>query len=164
MGGQENSVEFRLSLQLPRDEMSVPVARNVAGYALDALGVQPDFIDDIKLALSEATTNVLRHTRDGDVYEIALTTVNAYCVIEVIDRGHGFAADDLGHGDAAIDAEEGRGIQLMRALVDRLHFESRPEQGTIVRLEKRLALREGAPIERLAVADGEQPAVAEPLG
>lgn len=153
-----------MSLQLPRDEMSVPVARKVAGYTLDALGVQRDYTDDIKVALSEAATNVLRHTRDGDLYEVALSTVNDSCVIEVIDRGHGFVADELGHGDAATDAEQGRGIQLMRALVDRLHFESRPDEGTIVRLEKRLALREGAPIERLAVKDDQRPTVPEPLG
>jgi hypothetical protein len=32
----------------------------------------------------------------------------------------------------------------MRLLVDRLAFESRPEEGTVVHLQKRLELQEGA--------------------
>jgi hypothetical protein len=37
----------------------------------------------------------------------------------------------------------------MRALVDRLEFQSRPTDGTVVHLEKRLSWASDAPIARL---------------
>ena len=58
------------------------------------------------------------------------------CVIRVVDTGHGFDFASPGLGTAEITAEQGRGIQLMRALVDRVRFLSKPEEGTIVHLEK----------------------------
>ena len=71
------------------------------------------------------------------------------CVIEVIDAGRGFDADQLGHAEADPGAEEGRGILLIRTLVDRVNFRSRPERGMVVHLEKRLRLSEGSPLQRL---------------
>ena len=43
----------------------------------------------------------------------------------------------------------GRGLLLMRALMDRIHFESRPEQGTVVHLVKKLDF-DVAPLRRAA--------------
>ena len=43
-----------------------------------------------------------------------------------------------------LDQDSGRGIVLMRLLVDRIAFESRPEDGTVVHLQKRLDLEEDA--------------------
>ncbi len=41
--------------------------------------------------------------------------------------------------------ESGRGLAIMRACVDDVTLSSRPEQGTVVSLRKRMAWREGAP-------------------
>jgi anti-sigma regulatory factor (Ser/Thr protein kinase) len=45
--------------------------------------------------------------------------------------------------------EQGRGMALMAALVDSVHFESRPEAGTIVHLVKDLTMRPDGPLDRL---------------
>jgi hypothetical protein len=47
-------------------------------------------------------------------------------------------------GDVALDQDSGRGIVLMRLMVDRIGFESRPEDGTVVHLQKHLELEENA--------------------
>ena len=44
-------------------------------------------------------------------------------------------------------AEEGRGIHLMRALVDTVVFTSRPHKGTVVHLEKKLEWQPGSVIQ-----------------
>lgn len=129
-------MQIKLSLSLPRDQMSVPVARHVASQALATLGVEADCISDIEVALTEACTNVLDHVGDDDEYDVIVGVEGDLCVIEVIDTGHGFDAAMLGLRDAELSAEEGRGIQLIRALVDRVRFTNREEQGTIVHLEK----------------------------
>lgn len=135
-------IEFRLCL--PRDAVSVPITRHIAAHALDQLGVDADCASDIEIALTEACTNVLDHAGEDDDYEVRLQLSDHLCVIQVIDAGGGFDPRPLGHEDAAHSAEAGRGIQLMRALVDRVHFTSREQQGTIVHLEKDLVLRENA--------------------
>src|SRR4051812_1542251 len=114
------------------------------------LGVSEDCLTDIEIALTEACTNVLDHAAQGDEYEVVAGLDDSRCVIEVIDTGRGFDAEQLGHGEADPTSEQGRGIQLIRALVDRVHFRSRPEAGMIVHLEKDLKFEAGSPLQRLA--------------
>lgn len=143
-------MEIKFTLQLPRDALSVPVVRRVLNSSMKTLGVSDDCLDDIEIALTEACTNVLDHAAQGDEYEVVAGLDDSMCVIEVVDTGRGFDADHLGHADAEPTAEEGRGIQLIRSLVDRVHFRSRPETGMIVHLEKELDFTDGSPLQRLA--------------
>ena len=142
-------MEFKLTLALPRDEFSVPIARNVLKNSLNVLGVRASVVHDIELALTEACTNVLDHAVDSDEYEVSAGVDGTACVLEVIDRGAGFDGSTKGLGDADPSAEDGRGIQLMRALVDKVTFTSRPQVGTVVHLEKELEWYEDAPIKKL---------------
>ncbi len=142
------------TLQLPRDALSVPVMRGVLTASLNSVRVNRDCVNDIAIAITEACTNVLEHSADDDEYEVTARIHDDVCEIAVIDTGHGFDADSLGRGNADISAESGRGIQLMRALVDRVAFVSRPEAGTIVHLEKRLLLEADSPLRALGAGDG----------
>jgi serine/threonine-protein kinase RsbW len=142
-------MEIKLTLALPRDEYSVPVARRVLARAMDVLGVDDSVVADIELALTEACTNVLDHAADTDEYEVSAGIDGTVCVIEVVDRGGGFDSVGKGLTDADPSAEDGRGIQLMRALVDKVTFTSRPQTGTVVHLEKQLAWDEGSLIKQL---------------
>ncbi len=142
-------MEIKLTLALPRDEFSVPVARRVLSRAMDVLGVEEVVVADIELALTEACTNVLDHAADTDEYEVSAGIDGTVCVIEVIDRGRGFDSSQLGLVEADPAAEDGRGIQLMRALVDKVTFTNRPQVGTVVHLEKQLVWHEDSVIKRL---------------
>ena len=142
-------MEFKLTLALPRDEYSVPIARRVLKNSLAVLGVRDEVVHDIELALTEACTNVLDHAGDSDQYEVSAGIDGTVCVLEVIDRGDGFDGSTKGLVDAEPHAEDGRGIQLMRALVDKVTFTSRPQVGTVVHLEKQLEWDDAAPIHRL---------------
>ena len=142
-------MEIKLSLALPREELSVPVVRRVLKSSLEALGVESDVVHDIQVALTEAVTNVLDHATHGEEYEVSAGVDGDICVIEIVDRGAGFDGSELGHGEAHPSAEEGRGIQIMRALVDKVTFTNIPTIGTVVHLEKRLEWTEAAAIKRL---------------
>ena len=142
-------MEIKLTLALPRDEYSVPVARRVLARSMDVLGVDWTVVADIELALTEACTNVLDHAADTDEYEVSAGIDGTLCIIEVIDRGGGFDGDSAGRLAADPSAEDGRGIQLIRALVDTVTFTSRPQVGTVVHLEKQLAWGDDSVIKRL---------------
>jgi anti-sigma regulatory factor (Ser/Thr protein kinase) len=134
-------MELSLALSLPRDEQTVPVARHIVRNAMEQVGVDESGIYDFELALSEACTNVLLHSGPGDEYKVRLDLEDRLGVIRVIDVGHGFDSAKLQEVDPLDDE---RGLGLMQALVDRAHFTSRPEAGTIVTLEKVLTYADDA--------------------
>jgi len=142
------AVQITLTLCLPRDEETIAVARHIATNAIEEVGVIDDAVHDIAVALTEACTNVLKHSGPGDEYEVSLEVDGAQCIIRVVDTGHGFDSTSLGLADADVSAEQGRGIQLMRALVDQVKFISKPEAGTIVHLEKTLTFADDSLLAR----------------
>jgi serine/threonine-protein kinase RsbW len=146
-------VVITFSLCLPRDAASVPVVRRLCKSALDDLGVHETCVSDIELAVTEACTNVLKHANGtNDDYETTVAIDDHDCTIRVVDAGRGFDASSHGRHEAGGDAESGRGIHLIRALVDNVEFISRPEDGTVVHLEKRLVFTPGSVLQRLADA------------
>ena len=70
--GRGRPVEILLSLSLPRDADSVPVARHIVRRALAEVGVTDDCTHDVELALSEACSNVLLHSGPGREYDVRL--------------------------------------------------------------------------------------------
>jgi serine/threonine-protein kinase RsbW len=142
-------MEIKLTLALPRDQLSVPVVRRILKASLETLEIEQATIGDIEVVLTEACTNVLDHADGADEYEVSAGIDGGQCVIEVFDRGGGFDGSLHGLAEAEPHAEEGRGIQLMRALVDRLEFTTKPALGTVVHLEKQLTWQNGAVITRL---------------
>ena len=137
-------MELSLSLTLPRDKQTVPVARHIVRNAMEQVGVEETCIYDIVLALSEASTNVLLHSGPGDQFVVRLDLEDRLGVIRVIDVGHGFDSAKLQATGNLLDSEGGRGLGLMEALVDRVDFTSRPEAGTVVTLEKVLTYSDEA--------------------
>jgi serine/threonine-protein kinase RsbW len=121
-------MELSLALTLPRDEQTVPVARHVVRNAMDQAGVEATCVYDLELALSEACTNVLLHSGPGDQYIVRLDMEDEIGRIRVVDVGHGFDSARLQAGDALPEAERGRGLGLMRALVDRVRGRYQPNQ------------------------------------
>ena len=71
------------------------------------------------------------------------------CAISVIDTGRGFDATTLTHAMPDPSSPHGRGVALMRALVDRIEFTSQPETGTIVHLTTTLTPIPGGPLDQL---------------
>jgi serine/threonine-protein kinase RsbW len=141
-----------MSLLLPRDELTVPVARHLTAGAMEQLGVDSGCASDIEVALTEACTNVILHSGPGDQYEVAIELDDEVCVIRIIDRGVGFDPEALADSDDH-SAESGRGMTLMHALVDQVVLQSRPEDGTIVHLEKTLEYQADSVMRRLTDED-----------
>lgn len=150
-------MEIDVALCLPREAETVAIVRDIAVAALVRLGVTHDCAEDIRLALSEACSNVVDHSEADDQYEVRLLVDQARCEIRVIDSGRGFDAGLLHEtAPAAADSPRGRGISMMKALVDNVTFESQPEEGTLVRLVKTLTLDETGALYRLVRDQGDQ--------
>jgi serine/threonine-protein kinase RsbW len=107
-------------------------------------------LGDLKLALTEACTNSVRHAYDGhDGYvEILYELHPDRIVVEVADEGGGFATPrglsaGLGSASAVTGAERellegGLGIAIIEALADELEIRERDAGGSSLRFVKRL--------------------------
>ncbi|HZO97427.1 MAG TPA: ATP-binding protein [Gaiellaceae bacterium] len=103
--------------------------------------VSEDTLADLKLALTEACTNSVRHAYDdGDgVVEILYELHDDRLVVEVTDTGEGFHNGAQGAPDAGDElVEGGLGIALIRAVADELDIEERNGGGSRLRFVKRL--------------------------
>jgi serine/threonine-protein kinase RsbW len=113
--------------------------------ALTAIaGVRPvsdETLYDLKLALTEACTNSVRHAyengREGNV-EIVYELQPDRLVIEVGDEGAGFELLDDSNGHNGELEEGGLGIEIIRALADEVEIGPRAEGGSRLRFVKLL--------------------------
>ncbi len=139
-------MRFNCSLSLPRDVRMVPVARHFCENAMAEFGVTKPCTAEVALALTEACANVVEHSDASNEFDIEIELDEKTCLIRVVDNGSGFDTA-VTMPAAAPDplAARGRGMFLMQALVDRIEFESQPEQGTVVKLVKQLEFGPSAP-------------------
>lgn len=86
----EPAADVRFCLVFPCDTISVPVMRHVLGDTLRKLGLAEDSVSDLLVAVTEACTNVLRHSGPGRGYEVVAIVGKSRCVLEVVDNGRGF--------------------------------------------------------------------------
>lgn len=134
------SLSISMELQLPRDNATVPIVRHILRTTLEEIRVVEDCIADVELAVTEACANVIEHATGDDAYEVRVSVTQQRCEIRIIDTGEGFQ-NNLADGFPAADAEHGRGLLIMRALMDTLSFDSEPEEGTVVHLTKGLEFK-----------------------
>ena len=131
-------MNIAFSVRLPVDEQSVPLVRGLLRQALEHLGVAETGIQEIVLALTEACANVVKHAGEHDEYEVDVDIDDRMCRITVLDNGGGFDVDSVSSTPPGSPLDGGRGLLLMRALVDRLQFKADGDGRHRVILEKQL--------------------------
>jgi serine/threonine-protein kinase RsbW len=139
------------SLHLRREAASVPLARRLLLGTMETAGVDPDVSYDLSLALSEACANAVEHGGEsGPQDSSAAYRVTAYldgekCRIEVTDSGPGFSPVRPPR-PTPMEAENGRGLCLIRELADHVQIGNKPGRGAVVSFDKILKWRKDAPL------------------
>jgi serine/threonine-protein kinase RsbW len=97
-----------------------------------------ELVADMKLALTEACSNSVRHAYNGDagkvdiLYELQADRL----IVEVCDDGSGF---DIAEDDESDELTEGGlGIAIIRSIADELDIERRASGGSRLRFVKLL--------------------------
>ncbi|MGC5016482.1 ATP-binding protein [Streptosporangium sp. DT93] len=127
---------MEFSLALPRQAIGIPMVRRALGDSLCSLGVTEECISDILLAVTEACANAVRHGGPANRYEVETSVGEGRCDVRIIDRGQGLVRVPEQYPSS--DAENGRGLLIMQAVVDEISFDIAPGRGTVVHLRKRL--------------------------
>ena len=120
---------------MPADLNRLKEARDFAEDAAAEYGFDIDARYEVKLAVSEAVTNAIRHgsRTPDDPIRILVTEESGALVFEVLDTGT-FVPRVVRRGELP---ESGRGLEFMRVLMDEVDL--RPgRRGTLLRMAKRL--------------------------
>jgi serine/threonine-protein kinase RsbW len=133
-----------ISLTIPAKAEYITLGR-LALTGIARIRAEPfpqEVLGDLKLALTEACTNSVRHAYgngDGTV-EILYELHADRLVVEVCDRGGGFQAPQPSDGALAAHelSEGGLGIAIIEALADEFEISERPDGGSHLRFVKRL--------------------------
>jgi serine/threonine-protein kinase RsbW len=106
------------------------------------LSIDPDTLGDLKLAVTEACGNAVRHAyEDGDGIVSVLYTVSSDRIEMIVeDEGCGLVDSDLVELDESELLEGGMGMSIIRAIVDELEITpGGDDRGTVVRMTKYLS-------------------------
>lgn len=132
---------YILDFEVPsRPEMIAHVRARVAGFACN-LPLSEEDIEDIKLAVGEASSNAIRHGRGlhDTPMAVKVESKDAAIHISIRDNGYGFDPDTVKMPEPGELTLGGRGIMFMRALMDEVHFRFE-NPGTRVELVKRFRM------------------------
>jgi serine/threonine-protein kinase RsbW len=142
MNREENALET-MKLQIPSQAHYVATARLTVSSVANNAGFDIEAIEDIKVAVSEACTNILKHGGVGENYQYSITcTVDEKSLKVVVeDEGKGFNLGEYKEPDT-FDAEKvtegGLGIFIIRSLMDEVDVISNAGVGTSVTMTKYL--------------------------
>jgi serine/threonine-protein kinase RsbW len=140
---KENGVSAAsvVSLVIPARAEYIALGRLALSGLLRPLAVEPELIADMKLALTEACSNSIRHAYEGGRHgavEIRYELAGDRLAVEVSDDGEGFDPEALEIEPGELD-EGGLGIAIIRALTDDLSISPRSGgTGSSLRFSKSL--------------------------
>jgi serine/threonine-protein kinase RsbW len=135
-------VDEQVTLDIPAKPEYVALGRLALAGLLRDRRFSVDAVADLKLALTEACSNSIRHAYDHDRGHVHLSfeARDDRLLLEVRDLGGGFHEDDVDCPECAavgVDLSEGgMGISIIRAVVDDFRLERPETGGTILTLTK----------------------------
>lgn len=138
-----NAQAYAIKLTIPAKPEYITLGR-LALTGISRLrdgAIPPDSLGDLKLALTEACTNSVRHAYagGGGTVEILYELHPDRLVVVVSDEGEGFTPGPPRplHGEE-LDAEGGLGIAIIQALSDEFEITRREPGGSRLRFVKNL--------------------------
>jgi serine/threonine-protein kinase RsbW len=117
-----------VKLTLPARPENVSVIRHVLGAFAEALRLDDELVEDLRLAVTEACTNVVRHAYPPDQagpVEISIQPLEEHVSVIVSDHGRGI-------GTSSDTTGPGLGLPLIAAIADEVELLPVPGGGSRV--------------------------------
>lgn len=140
-----------MKLNFPSRSANEGFARAAVAAFVSQLDPAVDELADIRTAVSEAVTNCIVHAYPDTIGTVYLTVrlfADGKISIKIRDKGCGIA--DVKQAMEPLfttggEERSGLGFSVMESFTDKLRVSSKKGKGTVVTLEKYIALRESAP-------------------
>ena len=132
-------------LTIPALPEYVGVVRLAVSGVAARMNFSVDVIEDIKVSVSEACTNVIQHayskeSTSNNVIEVKMSVNDKDLNITVQDFGQGFDLSTLGTTEQKHKSKQklglGLGLTFIESLMDDTHFQSKIGEGTTIQMKK----------------------------
>ena len=107
--------------------------------AIEQLNVDKEDIEDIKVAVSEACTNAIKHSLDNK-FSVEYTIFENGLTITIIDSGKGYDVDSIDVPNLEEPKESGLGLFIIQSLMDEVEIKSNINYGTVIKMTKYLGV------------------------
>jgi serine/threonine-protein kinase RsbW len=146
-----------VGLHLESRPQTLTIVRGILGGLAEVLAIDPELLDDLKTAISEACNNVVLHAYEGasGPMRVRMFVGPERLRVTVEDDGVGLPAAGRGSDEAY-----GIGVSVIRALTEDARFGSGSDGGTVVEMDF-AGHRDGAALYQLppvpSGAEAEEP-------
>jgi serine/threonine-protein kinase RsbW len=130
-------------LVIPSDPHRIAEADEFLEQTLRSHGVSDSLVTDMAIATTELVNNAIIHGNKEDqskTVTLTITVAEKEVIIRVADQGTGFKAETVPDPLAKENLlkEVGRGIFIVRSLMDEVRYEQAPDAGNVVVARKSL--------------------------
>jgi len=127
------------ALTLPSDLRLLSTARHFVESVCRNLNFDLAFCEAIQIATHEAVQNIMRHAhcgRPAALVQLQIVPLEQGLEIRLFDEGDRFDITCVPHLEPGELRIGGRGVFLMRRMMDQVHSEPRSPQGNVLRMVK----------------------------
>jgi len=129
-----------VELRIPCKAEWVAVARLAAAAIASRMSFTIEEVEDVKLAVAEACTNVIQHAIGADHIDIRCESSPMELRVRVSDNGKGTRPEKIASRPLDDPQIGGLGVFLIRSLMDEVDYDVHPDRGTDLVMTKRLHL------------------------
>ena len=130
-----------ISMNMSVNPDFVSVIRLTLSGVASRIGFSLDDIEDMKVCVSEACTNAIKHSKK-DEFQVKFYVYPDRLTIEVLDDGIGYDVDSLASPDLKNPKTSGLGIFIINTLMDEVEIKSCDKCGTIIKMTKLVGVEE----------------------
>ena len=128
-----------IKMEITANPEYVSIIRLTTSGIANKVGFCIDDIEDLKVAISEACTNAIKHSSD-DRFTIIYSMIENGLTIEIIDNGKGYDRSSVSEPDIDNLKESGMGLFIIESLMDEVKIESKEGNGTSIKMTKYLGV------------------------
>lgn len=130
-----------ISMNMSVNPDFVSVIRLTLSGIAGKIGFSLDDIEDMKVCISEACTNAIKHS-NRDEFQVKFYIYLDKLTIEVSDNGIGYDIDSLESPDLKNPKTSGLGIFIIKTLMDEVDIRSCDNCGTVIKMTKLVEVEE----------------------
>ena len=128
-----------IKMEIASNPQYVSVIRLTTSGIANKIGFCLEDIEDIKVAVSEACTNAIKHRLDNK-FSVEYTIFENGLTITIIDSGKGYDVDSIDVPNLEEPKESGLGLFIIQSLMDEVEIKSNINYGTVIKMTKYLGV------------------------
>ncbi|MBQ2593332.1 MAG: ATP-binding protein [Candidatus Riflebacteria bacterium] len=123
-----------IKLRLNGNSDTLALVRKIIDASVNHLSLNAALLNDLKLATTEACTNVIRHAYKFDAlkyYDVEMRVTDRFLMIELLYSDPGFEPDKIPVPDLKKMNEGGLGVFIIKNIMDYVKYTTNPENGNV---------------------------------